>query len=87
VLQDLNLIIQVQVLVAEQDLMQEVQLQVHLIGMTPIQQNTLTHKLVVKVEQVDNFQTSLDMEQETKTILANQHHPQATLEAVAEVEV
>ena len=85
-LQDLILTIQVQVLVAEQ-VVQEVQLQVHLIGMTPIQQITLTYKLVVKVEQVYNFQISLDMEQETKTILANQHHPQATLGVEAEVEV
>jgi hypothetical protein len=53
----------------EQPLIAEVHLQVHLTGhLSVLQQATLPHKQVVKVEQVDNFQRSLDMEQTDQTL-------------------
>ncbi len=53
----------------EQLLIAEVQPQAHLTGhLSLIQQPTLAHKQVVKVEQVDNFQRSLDMEQTDQTL-------------------
>jgi hypothetical protein len=78
-----DLLIQVVVLVAEQPLMQEVQLQVHLIGLTPIQQIIQTHKQVVKVERVNNFQHF----QESAQIIKTLHLALATLGVEAEVEV
>jgi hypothetical protein len=53
----------------EQPLIAEVQPQAHLTGhLSLIQHSTLAHKQVVKVEQVDNFQRSLDMEQTDQTL-------------------
>jgi hypothetical protein len=53
----------------EHPLIAEVHLQVHLTGhLSLIQHSTLPHKQVVKVEQVDNFQRSLDMEQTDQTL-------------------
>jgi len=53
----------------ERLLIVEVLPQAYLTGqLSLIQQATLPHKQVVKVEQVDNFQRSLDMEQTDQTL-------------------
>jgi hypothetical protein len=68
--------------VAVLHLMAEDQLQEVLIGqMFHQEQAILTHKQVVKVVQVNNFQRSLDMEQMYQIILMAEQ-PQVTLEGV-----